>query len=287
MKTTLIRTNFAAWVLGVAAITGCSSFHSPSADFVKPGELCTDVSDLPDPNEPPKKNSDDVRNAVAQYGYGGRREESPERLLLQADSYFEQKRYHDSGRLYQKYLATSAASTASPELLATIHYRIGYVANKKTFYSEAKAEYAKALQLSPNNNEYLFSYAKACYDAQDYQEADQQFAALISRAPNFPQGQYYYGLTLLEGSNRANAIQPLATEVGVVQANALLADKYYKIGELQLASQQEAQMIQLAAQSAQPIPRLPHKEKILANAQNAAYAQHLTLPVADNSTPQP
>ena len=281
MKTTLKKTELLALILlATATITGCESFKSPSADYVKPGELCTDVSSLPDPNEPHKDQSVALRNVANQYGYGGKREESPERLLMQADSYFEQKRYHDSARLYKKYLNTADSTSAAPDLLAAIHYRIGFVASKKTFYTEAKGEFAQALQFAPMNDEYLFSYAKACYDSGDYQTADQQFATLVMRAPAYPEAQRYYGLTLLEGSNRANALQPLVSSVGALEAYTLLTDKYYAVGELELAAQMEAQTIQIAAQAVQPIPRFPHKEQILANAQNAAYAQ--TLAAAAN-----
>ena len=272
-------------LVGATAIAGCSSFKSPSAEYVKPGELCTDVSDLPDPNAPPKSQSDALTTLANQYGIGGRREESPERLLMQADSYFEQKRYHDSARLYKKYLALADVSTASPELLGVIHYRIGYVAGKKTFYSEAKGEFAQALQFAPLNNEYLFAYAKASYDAGDYQEADRQFTTLLARVPNYPEANRYYGLTLLEGSNRANAIQPLTIAVGALEAHRLLADKYYEVGELELAAQTESLAIQLAAQSAQPVPKFPHKEQLLVSAQNATYAQTLNAMSAVQASP--
>ena len=295
MKTTLQKTNLLALILmGTSAIAGCSSFTSPTAGYVKPGELCTDVSNLPDPNAPVKDQSVSLRNTMSQYGYGGKREESPERLLLQADSYFEQKRFHDSARLYKKYLITADASAAPPDLLGTIHYRIGFVASKKTFYSEARDEFAQALQFSPVNNEYLFAYAKACYDSGDYQTADQQFSALLLRDPAYPEAQRYYGLTLLEGSNRANALQPLTNSVGALQAYALLTDKYYEVGDLEHAAQAESQTIQIAAQNAQPIPRFPHKERLMANAQNATYAQTLgnmisQTPVAPQNvaSPQP
>lgn len=286
MKTTLGKAELFALILFGSVAAGCSAFQSPSAEYVKPGELCTDVSDLPDPNKPAQDQSVALRNVANQYGYGGRREESPERLLMQADSYFEQKRYHDSARLYKKYLASADASTASPDLLGTIHYRIGFVASKKTFYSEAKGEYAQALKYSPRSDEYLFAYAKACYESGDYQTADQQFSVLLARSPAYPEARRYYGLTLLEGSNRASALQPLAESVGMLDACALLADKYYEVGELELASQMEAQAIQLAAQRAQPIPRLPHKEIILANAQNATYAQTINAMSAAQGAPQ-
>ncbi|MGI6401617.1 MAG: hypothetical protein ACOX0A_05825 [Thermoguttaceae bacterium] len=278
MKTTFNETKlFALVLLGTAAIIGCSSFKSPTAGYVKPGELCTDVSQLPDPNAPPPApdQTDPLRKLQNQYGVGGRRDESPERLLMQADSYFEQKRYHDSARLYKKYLAIADLSNASPELLGLIHYRIGYVANKKTFYSEAKDEYIQALQFSPLSDEFLFAYAKVCYESQDYQTADQQFTILLQRSPNYPEAQRYYGLTLLEGSNRAYALQPLTTALGALEAYTLLTDKYYEVGELELAAQMEAQTIQIAAQEAKPIPNFPHKEQMLANAQNATYAQAL------------
>ena len=290
MKTTIHKAKLLTLILvGTTAIAGCSSFESPSAGYVKPGELCTDVSNLPDPNAPPKKESDPLQTLANQYGIGGRRDESPERLLMQADSYFEQKRYHDSARLYKKYLAIADLATASPDLLGTIHYRIGYVAAKKTFHAEAKSEFAQALQFAPLNNEYLFGYAKACYDAGDFQEADRQFSALVARAPGYPEANRYYGLTLLEGANRANALQPLTTSVGALEACRLLADKYYEVGELELAARLESQAIQIAAQTAQPIPQFPHKEQLLINAQNATYAQTLNVmnaaPTPNASTP--
>ena len=234
MKTIMNHSTLIAWILLSATLSGgCSSFQSPSSEYVKPGQLSVDVSKLPDPNEDVKKNDDSttIRNIVNQMG-GGVREESPERLLMQANSYFEQKRYHDSARLYKKYLNTPAGAETQPELLGTIHYRIGYVANKKTFYKEAQAEYALALQYAPLNNEYLFAYAKACYDAGDFAIADQQFVALLSRAPGYPEAEHYYGLTLLESVNRANALQPLTNALGALQANELLADKYYAVGDL-------------------------------------------------------
>ena len=290
MKTTMQSAKLLALILmGTTAMAGCSSFKSPSAEYVQPGELCTDVSDLPDPNAPPKSQSDPLATLANQYGIGGRRDESPERLLMQADSYFEQKRYHDSARLYKKYLTLADLSTASPELLGLIHYRIGYVAAKKTFHSEAKREFIQALQFAPLENEYLFAYAKACYDAGEYQEADKQFTALLARAPGYPEANRYYGMTLLEGSNRASAIQPLTTAVGALEAYRLLADKYYEVGELELAAQTESLAIQIAAQTAQPVPNFPHKEQLLVNAQNATYAQTLNAmnaaQAAPNATP--
>ncbi len=278
MKTIMNHSTLIAWILLSATLSGgCSSFQSPSSEYVKPGQLSVDVSKLPDPNEDVKKNDDSttIRNIVNQMG-GGVREESPERLLMQANSYFEQKRYHDSARLYKKYLNTPAGAETQPELLGTIHYRIGYVANKKTFYKEAQAEYALALQYAPLNNEYLFAYAKACYDAGDFAIADQQFVALLSRAPGYPEAEHYYGLTLLESVNRANALQPLTNALGALQANELLADKYYAVGDLASAAIYENQMIQLAAQQGQPIPTLRHKQKLLESAQqNEVYAHNV------------
>ena len=144
---------FAATLLLLSAPCGCSMFRSPSADYKAPGEeYCTDVSRLPDPNEK-KKDADSItiRNIANQYGRGGKIEESPERLQLQADSYFEQKRYHDASRLYKKYLATPAAATTPPEILAVMHYRIGFVESKRMFFAKAQAEYEQAVKYAPES----------------------------------------------------------------------------------------------------------------------------------------
>ncbi len=261
MKTIAQKISILALAVTAAlATSGCSFdyFRSPSSDYAQPGDLSQDVESLPDPSEFKRTNSDRVviNNVDAM-----RRTESPERLLMQAGEYFDQKRYHDSARLYKKYLATPAAGAASPDILATAHYRIGFVADKKTQYQEAILEYRQALQIAPFNNDYLFAYARACYEANDFATAETQFAQLESRAPGYPEARYYYGLTLLESANRSRALQPLIETKGELEAYRLLADKHYAKGELQFAVQAESQMNQIAAKFGLNAPELPHKAK--------------------------
>lgn len=263
MKATVLPSAFLALIIaGTTATIGCSSFSSHSSDYVGPGGLSQDVSNLPDPNVQPKKEE----NPLAQYGYGQRVQESPERLLMQADAYFTQKRYYDATRLYKKYLSKPEATSAPTDLLALMHYRIGFVECKKMFFSNAASEYRQATQLAPQNDDYLFAYAKASYEAKDFQTADQQFIILLNRNPNYPEGQYYYGLTLLESSNRTNALQPLTIAVGELQAHALLTDKYYAKGELDQALQAEGQTLQVAIRLGRAVPDFPHKKKFEKNA---------------------
>ncbi|MDO5308425.1 MAG: hypothetical protein Q4G03_02875 [Planctomycetia bacterium] len=263
----------AALALVSSASYGCSAFRSPSADYKAPGqEYCTDVSNLPNPEaRRQEQETSKIRALANQYGRGARMEESPERLQMQADAYFEQKRYHDASRLYKKYLATSAAATTAPEILAVMHYRIGFVESKRMFFANAQAEYAQAVKFAPMNDEFLFEYGKASYEAGDYATADAQLAKLVARNPNYPKAQYYYGLTLLEGSGRDQAFAPLSFEVGQLQAYSIITDKYYSKGELQLAAQKESEMLALASQLGQQAPELPHKAKALARA-GATYA---------------
>jgi len=279
MKTIAQQIKLLALALAVTLTTsGCSfdNFRSPSADYAKPGDLSQDVESLPDPAAFKKTSADRVTINSAD---SMRRVESPERLLTQANDYFEQRRYHDSARLYKKYLATPDASGASPDVLATAHYRIGFVASKKTQYIEACQEYRQALQIAPFNNDYLFAYARACYEAGDYPTAEAQFAQLTSRAPGYPDGLYYYGLTLLESGDRARALQPLTAAKGDLEAYFLLADKHYAKGELQQAIQAETQMNQIAASLGLKARDLPHKSK--------ASDQFLASSVAPASTNVP
>ncbi|MBP5622806.1 MAG: tetratricopeptide repeat protein, partial [Thermoguttaceae bacterium] len=268
MKSTVLNATLLAMILaGTSAMIGCSSFSSSgSSDYVGPEGLSKDVSDLPNPNAPPSKTRNDFtesRSGADQYAYGRRTPESPEKILLQANSHFDQKRYHDSERLYKKYLATPEGQAAPAETLSAIHFRLGTVARKKVRLSEAKNEFKQAYQFAPLNDDYLFSYAKVSYEAGDYQEADQGFVTLLNRRQNYPDALYYYGLTLLESSNRTNALQPLTASVGELEAQALLTDKYYENGELEQAFQSENQTIQIAARLGRQIPDFPHKTRAL------------------------
>ncbi len=275
MKSTVLHTALLATILvGTSAMIGCSSFNlSGSSDYVGPDGLSRDVSNLPNPNAPPSE----PKNASPQYGRGRRAPESPEKLLFQANAFYEQKRYHDSERLYKKYLATPESQTAPADVLATIHYRLGCVARKKMFLPDAESEYKTACQFAPQNNDYLFSYAKVSYEAGDYKEADQGFVTLLNRNPDYPEAQRYYGLTLLESSNRTNALQPLTASVGELEANALLTDKYYESGELEQAFQSEKQTIQIAARLGRQIPSFPHKNKALGNQSASLTAAQTTV----------
>ena len=178
MKSTVLPSALLALILtGISVTTGCSSFDSGSSDYVAPGGLSQDVSDLPDPNAPaPIKNeTTKILGSSNQYVSNRRPPETPERLLAQADSYFEQKRYHDAERLYKKYLATQEATVAPSELLAVVHYRLGFVERKKMFFANAANEFKQASGFAPQNDEYLFLYAKSSYEANDYPTADKQF----------------------------------------------------------------------------------------------------------------
>ena len=268
MKSTAFHATLLAMILvGTTATIGCSLFNSSgSSDYVGPEGLSQDVSDLPKPNAPSNKarnESTAARNSTEQYGYGRRTPETPEQVLLQANSHFDQKRYFDSERLYKKYLTTPEGQAASAETLSVIHFRLGYIARKKMLLSDAKNEFKQASQFAPLNDEYLFSYAKVCYEAGDYPQADQGFVTLLNRRQDYPDALYYYGLTLLESSNRTNALQPLTASVGELEAQALLTDKYYENGELEQAFQSENQTIQIAARLGRQIPDFPHKTRAL------------------------
>ncbi|MDD3590096.1 MAG: hypothetical protein PHO46_07470 [Thermoguttaceae bacterium] len=245
---------------------GCSSFQSSgSADYVGPDGLSQDVSGLPDPAAMSNKSRNDSTSirTEKQYGYGQRTPEPPQKLLFQANSHFDQKRYHDSAQLYNKYLATPEGQASPPELLAYVHYRLGYIERKKMFFSKAADEFKIAVQYAPQNDDYLFAYAKASYEAADYQGADQGFVSLLNRTPTYPEAEYYYGLTLLESTNRTDALQPLIATAGELKAHALLTDKYYAKGELEKAFQAENQTIQVAARLGRQIPDFPHKNRAL------------------------
>lgn len=262
MKTNALHFTLLALILaGASATIGCSSFNGGSSDYVAPGGLSQDVSDLPDPNVGASARRPHNTTTIRDVATVPQRtiQESPERLLTQADSYFNQKRYYDASRLYKKYLSTPVAPTAPADLIALIHYRLGFVERKKMFFSEAAKEFKQAVDYAPQNNEYAFAYAKVSYEAGDYQTADRQFVALLNRDPSYPGAQEYYGKTLLESSNRTNALQPLTTAVGELQAYALLTDKYYEKGELEQAKQAEGQMLQIAARLGKQVPDLSHK----------------------------
>ncbi len=301
MKSTVLPSALLALILtGISVTTGCSSFDSGSSDYVAPGGLSQDVSDLPDPNAPaPIKNeTTKILGSSNQYVSNRRPPETPERLLAQADSYFEQKRYHDAERLYKKYLATQEATVAPSELLAVVHYRLGFVERKKMFFANAANEFKQASGFAPQNDEYLFLYAKSSYEANDYPTADKQFVQLLNRAPNYPEAQYYYGLTLLESSNRTNALTPLTVAVGELQAYALLTDRFYAKGEIDQAVQTEGQLIQIAARLGREVPKLPHKTnqglgpglnangQALPSPQYAAYANQVAAPETESAQPQ-
>lgn len=301
MKSTVLPSALLALILtGISVTTGCSSFDSGSSDYVATGGLSQDVSDLPDPNAPaPIKNeTTKILGSSNQYVSNRRPPETPERLLAQADSYFEQKRYHDAERLYKKYLATQEATVAPSELLAVVHYRLGFVERKKMFFANAANEFKQASGFAPQNDEYLFLYAKSSYEANDYPTADKQFVQLLNRAPNYPEAQYYYGLTLLESSNRTNALTPLTVAVGELQAYALLTDRFYAKGEIDQAVQTEGQLIQIAARLGREVPKLPHKTnqglgpglnangQALPSPQYAAYANQVAAPETESAQPQ-
>ena len=305
MKRNVFHTTLIAGILAGALIPlGCSSLNSSgsSSDYVGPGGLSQDVSDLPDPSAPLGKTRNDsttLRLAATPYGGGRKIAESPERLLAQANSYFEQKRYHDASRLYKKYLETPEGKTAPSELLALAHYRIGFFERNKMFFKEAAKEFQLAVQYAPQNNEYVFALAKTSYEAEDYLTADQQFVELLNRDPSYPEGQYYYGLTLLESVNRTNALQPLTNAVGELEARAMLTDKYYAQGEVERGLQSEEQLLQVATRLGRQVPELKHKAKafglpsepsaMVASAPRESYADALLaradLPSAPIATP--
>ncbi|MCF0234249.1 MAG: tetratricopeptide repeat protein, partial [Thermoguttaceae bacterium] len=267
----------------ILASSGCvfDSFRSPTADYK--GEYCRDVSVLPDPAEPAKPDPGPTfaNSVVGQYA--ATQCESPERLLSQADGYFTQGRYYDSARLYRKYLATPAAQTASPETLATAYYRIGCLSSKQLDYAKAKEEFTTALKYAPQNAECRRELGKAQYNLTEYAAADATFAALLNENPGDEEARRYYGLTLLEGSRRAEAPAMLAPVVGELEATALLADKYYEIGDQTNAAVVEARLAQVAAQSGKSAPTLRHKPRtsqIVAPTQTTPAAESVQVAAA-------
>ncbi|MBP3558459.1 MAG: tetratricopeptide repeat protein, partial [Thermoguttaceae bacterium] len=271
MQTFARKLNLIALALGAALTApGCATdwFSSSSSDYVA-GELSQDVENLPDPNAPPAP----PKRSTLVSPLGAPFKESADRLLLQANAYFEQGKFHDSARLYQKYLATPEAATAPPTVLGQAHYRIAVVARKKMSFAEAKREFETALRYEPQNQQYRFDLGKSAFDGADYATADAAFSALIAQNPNYPQAQYYYGLTLLEGTRRAEAIAPLTKAVGELEASALLTDKYYSLGETENAAAWEAQTTQIAARLGRPVPAFPNKPAFASTAQPQAPAQ--------------
>ena len=276
MQTFARKLNLIALALGAALTApGCATdwFSSSSSDYVA-GELSQDVENLPDPNAPPAP----PKRSTIVSPLGAPFKESPDRLLLQANAYFEQGKFHDSARLYQKYLATPDAATAPPTVLGQAHYRIAVVARKKMSFAEAKREFETALRYEPQNQQYRFDLGKSAFDGADYATADAAFSALIAQNPNYPQAQYYYGLTLLEGTRRAEAIAPLTKAVGELEAAALLTDKYYALGEAENAAAWEAQTTQIAARLGRPVPAFPNKPAFASTAQPQAPAQVALAP---------
>ena len=281
MQTFARKLNLIALALGAALTApGCATdwFSSSSSDYVA-GELSQDVDNLPDPNAPP---TPPKRSAIVS-PLGAPFKESPDRLLLQANAYFEQGKFHDSSRLYQKYLATSEAATAPPTVLGQAHYRIAVVARKKLNFAEAKREFEIALRYEPQNQQYRFDLGKSAFDGADYATADAAFSALIAQNPNYPQAQYYYGLTLLEGTRRAEAIAPLTKAVGELEAAALLTDKYYALGETENAAAWESQTTQIAARLGRPVPAFPNKPAFASTAQPQNPTQ--SAPVVQTQNP--
>ncbi|MBQ7813291.1 MAG: tetratricopeptide repeat protein, partial [Thermoguttaceae bacterium] len=281
MQTFARKLNLIALALGAALTApGCATdwFSSSSSDYVA-GELSQDVENLPDPNAPPAP----PKRSTIVSPLGAPFKESPDRLLLQANAYFEQGKFHDSARLYQKYLATPDAATAPPTVLGQAHYRIAVVARKKMSFAEAKREFETALRYEPQNQQYRFDLGKSAFDGADYATADAAFSALIAQNPNYPQAQYYYGLTLLEGTRRAEAIAPLTKAVGELEAAALLTDKYYALGEAENAAAWEAQTTQIAARLGRPVPAFPNKPAFASSVQPQTPAQ--TAPVAQPQNP--
>ena len=279
MQTFARKLNLIALALGAALTApGCATdwFSSSSSDYVA-GELSQDVENLPDPNAPPAP----PKRSTLVSPLGAPFKESADRLLLQANAYFEQGKFHDSARLYQKYLATPEAATAPPTVLGQAHYRIAVVARKKMSFAEAKREFETALRYEPQNQQYRFDLGKSAFDGADYATADAAFSALIAQNPNYPQAQYYYGLTLLEGTRRAEAIAPLTKAVGELEASALLTDKYYSLGETENAAAWEAQTTQIAARLGRPAPTFPNKPAFASTAQPQAPAQ-----IAPDAQPQ-
>ena len=282
MQTFARKLNLIALALGAALTApGCATdwFSSSSSDYVA-GELSQDVDNLPDPNAPP---TPPKRSAIVS-PLGAPFKESPDRLLLQANAYFEQGKFHDSSRLYQKYLATSEAATAPPTVLGQAHYRIAVVARKKLNFAEAKREFEIALRYEPQNQQYRFDLGKSAFDGADYATADAAFSALIAQNPNYPQAQYYYGLTLLEGTRRAEAIAPLTKAVGELEAAALLTDKYYALGETENAAAWESQTTQIAARLGRPVPAFPNKPAFASTAQPQNPTQRAPVVQTQNPT---
>ncbi len=278
MKTNVLPSALLAMILaGATATVGCSSFSSGSSDYVGPGGLSNDVSELPDPNAnvPARRPHGDVTviHDFESIPVNVRREpETPERMLALADRHFEQKRYSDASLQYKKFLKTPAANTSPADLLALVHYRLGTIERKRMLFANALKEFKQASELAPQNNDYLFSYAKTCYESGDFQSADRQFVALLNRNAAYPEAQRYYGLTLLESSNRTNALTPLTAAVGELEAYALLTDKYYEKGELEQATQAEGQTLQIAARLGKQAPEFPSKPKPFG--QPSAYASN-------------
>lgn len=140
MQTFARNTKLLAVILGAAlSAPGCATdwFSSSSSSDYVAGELSQDVENLPDPNAPPKPQKE---TAIVS-PLGATFKESPDRLLLQADAYFDQGKFHDSARLYRKYLATPEAALAPPTVLGKARYRIAVVARKKMNFAEAKREF--------------------------------------------------------------------------------------------------------------------------------------------------
>lgn len=94
-------------------------------------------------------------------------------------------------------------------------------------YNQAAALYEKAVSISPNRIELMYSYAYCLYKAKKYDKAEKYMKKILTIDPNFTLAHYNLGNIYFKKARYHDALKEFNE---VIKLNPLSADAYYNAG---------------------------------------------------------
>lgn len=185
-------------------------------DFVLPWRISIGITELPQP-------------VVLEKGTSGTQAE----VIAKIQAAFKEAVTLTNERKYDEAITAYQAILAQAPDLAPVHTNLGFVYMQKKDYAAAEAQYAKVLDLEPDNNDAMLALA-GIYSAQGQKDKAKEMLDKATAAnPSDPKAQYKKGVFLRNANENDAAIQAFQS---VIAADPTFADAYYNLGELMVGA---------------------------------------------------
>ncbi len=138
-----------------------------------------------------------------------------------------------NARKFDEAIAAYQAILAQSPNLPAVHMNLGFAYMQKKDYAAAEAEYAKVLDLEPDNNDAMLALA-GIYSTQGQKDKAKEMLDKATAAnPTDPKAQYKKGVLLRNANENDAAIQAFQS---VIAADPNFTDAYYNLGELMVGA---------------------------------------------------